>query len=115
MTKLRRPLAVIAATVLSAGCATQQKMLQEKQPVAIESALARGRFDLNCPGATGTVLSSDYIAPAVQGPWVYGMQRTEYTIGVEGCGQRRVYVVLCQVGTATCFAAHPEDQFSGRR
>jgi len=97
-----------------AGCATQSQMLQAKQPSAMETAVARGRFDLDCPQATGTILSSDFIQPAIQGPWVNGLQRLEYTVGVEGCGQRRVYVVICQQGTATCFAAHPEDRFAGR-
>jgi len=59
----------------------------------------RGGWGLNCLQATATVLSRDYIQPAIQGPWVAGLQRVEYTMGVEGCGQRTSYVVLCQVGT----------------
>jgi hypothetical protein len=78
------------------------------------SGLQRGRFELNCPSATATVLSSDYLQPAVQGPWVSGLQRAEYTVGVEGCNQRTTFVVLCQVGTDTCFAANPRDQFRPR-
>jgi len=65
------------------------------------------------PAATATVLSSDYIQPAVQGPWMGGLDRVEYTVGVAGCNQRNTYVVLCQVGTDTCFAAHPGDRFRG--
>jgi hypothetical protein len=101
----------LGATI--AGCATQSQMLQTKQPSAMDAALARGRFDLNCPQATGTVLSSDFVQPAMQGPWVSGLERLEFTVGVEGCGQREVYVVLCQQGTTTCFAAHPNDRFAG--
>src|SRR5215471_3168414 len=86
---------------VTAGCATQQQQLAAKQPVAINAALQRGRFDLNCPTATGTVLSQDFIQPAIQGPWVSGLQRVEYTIGVAGCGDRTTYVVICQEGTAT--------------
>ena len=96
---------------VTAGCATQQQQLAAKQPEAIDAALQRGRFDLNCPTATGTVLSQDYIQPAIQGPWVNGLTRVEYTIGVEGCNQRRTYVVICQEGTATCFAAAPDARF----
>lgn len=106
--------ALAAATAALTGCATQQQMLQAKQPVAVDTALARGRFDLNCPQATATVLSSDFIQPAIQGPWVNGLNRVEYTVGVEGCGQRTTYVILCQEGTSTCFAAHPNDRFGGR-
>lgn len=100
--------ACLAVVSVTTGCATQQQMLNTKQPAAIETALQRGRFDLNCPAATGTVLSQDYIQPAMQGPWVGGLTRVEYTIGVAGCDQRTTYVVICQEGTDTCFAANPE-------
>jgi len=101
----------LAALAVLAGCATQSQMLAQSQPTATQVALTRGRFDLNCPAATATLLSSDYIQPAVQGPWVNaGITRLEYTVGVEGCGQRRSYVVICQEGTTTCFAANPQGQ-----
>ena len=103
-------LALVAATI---GCATQKKVLAQKQDGAVQTALQRGRFEFNCPSATATVLSSDFIQPAVQGPWVSGIERVEYTVGVAGCNQRKTYVVLCQVGTDTCFAAHPGDRFRG--
>jgi len=90
-------------------CASQSQFLASKQPTATEVALARGRFDLNCPAATATVLSSDYIQPVVQGPWLdAGVTRAEYTVGVEGCGQRKTYVVMCQDGSSTCFAANSQ-------
>ena len=106
----RSMLVVLGMSVAMAGCPSQSQMLTQKQPVAIQTALQRGRFDLNCPSATGTILSQDFIQPAVQGPWVSGLQRAEYTVGVEGCGQRTTYVVLCQEGTDTCFAADPRDR-----
>src|SRR5262245_30524899 len=97
------------------GCATQQALLNQKQPTAVQTALARGRFDLNCPDATATVLSQDYIQPAIQGPWVAGMNRVEYTVGVAGCNQRTTLVVICQEGTDTCFAANPDSRFIPQR
>jgi hypothetical protein len=103
--------AALAALACTAGCATQQQMLQQKQPLALDTAVKRGQFDLNCPTATGVVLSSDFIQPAIQGPWVSGLQRVEYTVGVEGCGDRTTYVVICQEGTDTCFAANPHERF----
>src|SRR5262245_44059683 len=106
-----KPLTAVAFLVVSTammGCATQQKQLQAKQETAVQTALQRGRFDLNCPSADATVLSRDYIQPAVQGPWVgVGVTRVEYTVGVAGCNQRETYVVLCQEGTDTCLAANP--------
>ena len=113
MTNRQRLLACMAGITLVAACATQKQMIAQKQDGAVQTALQRGRFDLNCPAATATVLSSDFIQPAVQGPWVGGLERVEYTVGVAGCNQRTSYVVLCQVGTDTCFAAHANDRFRG--
>ncbi len=95
--------------VASFGCQTSQQMLEEGQPAAMETALRRGRFQLGCPSATAVMLSDDFIQPAVQGPFVMGISRREYTIGIEGCGQRTTLVVMCQEGSDTCFAADPRD------
>lgn len=103
----------LLGVVAAIGCATQSQVLDTRQDGAVQTALERGRFDLNCPQATATVLSRDFIQPAVQGPWVNGLERVEYTVGVAGCNQRQTYVVLCQIGTDTCFAAHPGDRFRG--
>src|SRR5215468_10418207 len=111
MTRGRTLLAALA--VAAAGCATQSQLLQQRQSGAIQTALERGRFDLNCPSATATVLSQDFIQPAIQGPWVGGLNRVEYTVGVAGCNQRTTYVVMCQEGTDTCFAAAPDARFRG--
>src|SRR5262245_36444988 len=113
MMKPRTVLSLLAAAAATIGCATQSQMLAQRQDGAVQAALQRGRFDLNCPQATATVLSSDFVQPAVQGPWVNGLERLEYTVGVAGCNQRTSYVVLCQVGTDTCFAAQPRDQYQG--
>jgi hypothetical protein len=102
--------AAIAALALAGGCASSQQMLDQQQATAVQTALARGRFDLNCPNATAVVLSRDFIQPAVQGPWVSGLERLEYTVGVEGCGQRTTIVAICQQGSSTCFAANPSIQ-----
>lgn len=102
---------IAAALALSAGCASQQQMLESGEGSAVETALQRGRFDMNCPTANAVVLSKDFIQPAIQGPWVGGLQRLEYTVGVEGCNQRQTIVVICQEGTGTCFAASPDERF----
>lgn len=107
--KIRR-LALVAVAATLTGCATQSQMLDQRQDGAVQTALQRGRFDLNCPTATAVVLSRDFIQPAIQGPWVAGMNRVEYTVGVEGCGKRDTYIVICQEGTDTCFAANPRTQ-----
>ena len=47
------------------------------------------------------VLSSNLLQPVMWG----GQERAEYTLGVEGCGQRKTYIVVCQLGSISCFAA----------
>ncbi len=99
------------ALAMGPGCATEQQLLAQQQGVAVDTALRRGRFDMNCPTATAEVLSSDFIQPAIQGgPWmgVQGINRLEYTVGIAGCGKRTTLVVMCQEGSSTCFAANPQ-------
>ena len=115
MTRIWGLVVLTSVVAIASGCATQQQQLAQRQDAAVQTALARGRFDLKCPEATATVLSQDYIQPAIQGPWVSGLSRVEYTVGVAGCNQRTTYVVLCQEGTSTCFAADPRDRFQQQR
>ena len=95
---------VLVATVAVAGCATQSQMLDNKQSIALQTALTRAKFDMNCPTASAEVLSREVTQPAVQGPMLAGEQRAEYTIGVEGCGKRTTMLVLCPQGGDSCFA-----------
>jgi hypothetical protein len=88
-----------------AGCQTQQQMIQSQQAMAIQTALNRAQFEMNCQSATGTVLSTNVIQPALNGPLVQGVYRTEFTVGVRGCGQRRTYIVVCPQGGTGCYAA----------
>ena len=73
----------------------------------MQTAVARGQFEMNCPSATGTLISQEVVQPALQGPWVSGIQRAEYTVGVAGCGQRTTFIVVCPEGGEGCFAAGP--------
>ena len=93
----------LVAGVLLAGCASQADFLTSKQAMAMDNALARARFDMNCPSAQGQVLTSQYIQ-APMGPVmaVGGINRAEYTIGVQGCDQRGTYMVVCSEGTEGC-------------
>ena len=93
-------LAPLAALIVT-GCQTPAQTLQSDAGVATQVAVNRGRFELSCPQATGTILSSNLLQPVVWG----GMERAEYTVGVAGCGQKKTYIVVCQVGSISCFAA----------
>ena len=77
--------------------------------MAVQTALNRARFDMNCSSVTGQVLSSNVNELSwVQGPLggtAYGVQRLVYTVGVTGCGRRRTYIVICPERRPGCFAA----------
>ena len=83
---------------------TEAQFLASKQPTAIQVAVSRGQFEMNCPNATGEVLSQELTQPPIQGPLVQGESRGLFTIGVAGCGQRRVYQVFCPMGGDSCTA-----------
>jgi len=101
-------MAVLALTLAASGCVSQAQFLNNMQPAAIQNAEARGRFELNCPNATATVLSREVVQPVLQGPFVGGgLQRAEYTVGVAGCGARKTFVVICPEEGDGCFAAGP--------
>ena len=94
----------LLTALFALACQTQAQFLASKQSTAMQTALTRARFEMNCPDANGEVLSSEVVQPALQGPYVAGIQRAEFTIGVAGCGERNTYVVACPEGGEGCFA-----------
>jgi len=103
----------LAVAMFGAGCASQSQFLDSKQGMAMQTATGRGQFDMNCPQAMPVLLSREVIQPVLQGPWVGGIQRAEFTIGVEGCGKRHTYVVICPQGGEGCYAAGPGSFVGG--
>jgi hypothetical protein len=89
------------------GCTSQNQMLDNDQAMAMQTAVNRGRFDMNCSSATGEIISREVVQPALQGPYVNGIQRAEFTVGVSGCDRRKSYIVVCPEGGNGCFAAGP--------
>ena len=101
MLKLRTSL-VVAIVILLSGCATGPPFIDAMQPTAINMAERRGAFEMNCPAAKGEVLSRETVEPI---SFRFGYERAEYTVGVEGCGKRHSYVVICpDNGSKSCFA-----------
>lgn len=96
----RSLLSLCLACVAVAGCQTDAQLLDSERAAALQAALRRGQFEMGCPQATGTLLSATMLQPLVWG----GLERAEYTVGVEGCGLRRTYIVVCQLGSQACFA-----------
>jgi hypothetical protein len=101
LTRMAMPIAVL----MTVSACNTTPLTTQLQPTALSYALQRARFDMNCPTATGTVLSSETVQPVLNGPLMMGNQRAQYTVGVSGCGQRQTLVVLCAQGGDGCFAA----------
>jgi len=83
--------------------------MDSEQEMAIQTVLKRARFEMSCPDATGMVLSREIMQPALQGAYVVGVARAEYTVGVTGCGKKDTYVAVCPLGGDGCFAADPRN------
>jgi hypothetical protein len=75
--------------------------------MAVQTAVSRAQFEMGCQSATGEIISREVVEPALQGPWVNGIQRAEYTVGVTGCGKQHIFIVICPETGEGCFAAGP--------
>lgn len=101
MTRRNRKLLLVACLGLAlAGCQSTAQILDDEQNVAVETAVRRGQFDLGCPAATGEMLTRTLLQPVA---W-RGIERAEYTVGVEGCGKRASYVTVCPLDSSACMA-----------
>ena len=97
-------LAVMVGLIV-AGCASGPPFIDQMQPQAVDMAVRRGQFEMNCPAATGEMIARETLQPLVQTFRYTGPERAEYTVGVSGCGQRATYIVICpDNGSNSCFA-----------
>lgn len=94
-------LAATLAVATLAGCQTTQQIMDASQGQAMSVATRRAQFEMNCPAATGQVISREEVPPVLQ---FRGTPRLEYTIGVSGCGQRQTLLVICPEDGSGCFA-----------
>jgi hypothetical protein len=94
------------AVLLGISACNSTPLTTTLQPMATDFALKRARFDMNCPTATASVLTSEVIQPPARALMInQGPERAQYTIGVSGCGQRETLQVLCAQGSDGCFVA----------
>jgi hypothetical protein len=104
MTVQRRRIVPLAVAVVACGCQTTP-LTTPKEPMALDFALKRTRFEMNCPTATATVLSKETIQPPNVGPRFVGVQRAQFTLGVAGCDKGSTLLVICADQSDGCFAA----------
>jgi hypothetical protein len=102
---LTRVSLALAAVVVITGCQSSAQMLEKMEPQAIQTAVNRGKFEMNCPNATGTILSKTVLQPAVEAVRFSGPERAEYTIGISGCSERATYLVICPLDSSGCWSA----------
>ncbi len=108
MLKLR-PSLIAAIPILLSACASGPPFADQIQATAIDMAVRRGAFEMNCPAATGQLISNETIQPPVR-PLIMIPERAEFTVGVTGCGKRNSYVVICpDNGSNSCFAGASRD------
>ena len=98
---LKGKILMIFAALTTAGCMTESQFLASRQPTAMQVAVSRGQSEMNCPNAAGEMLSQEF-TQAVQTPIVQAGYSGLFTIGVTGCGQRRVYQVFCAMKLDDC-------------
>ena len=96
----------LAAVVVITGCQSSAQMLEKLEPQAIQTAVNRGKFEMNCPNATGTILSKTVLQPAIEAVRFSGPERAEYTIGIfRSCSERATYLVICPLDSSGCWSA----------
>ena len=95
---------IAASAILAAGCQSTAQFMQQMEPVALQTAVKRGQFEMSCPAATGTILSKSLLQPAIQAIRFSGPERGEFSVGVAGCGKRATYTVICPMdGSNSCW------------
>jgi hypothetical protein len=97
---------LLAAAMTSVAACNTTPLTTTLQPMALDYAVKRARFEMNCPTVTASVLTSETIQPVLNGPLMNGTQRAQFTIGVQGCGQRQTMVAICAQDSGGCFAAN---------
>jgi hypothetical protein len=100
---LKAKFLMLFAALTGAGCMTEGQFLASRQSTAMEVAVSRGQSEMNCPSATGEMLSQEF-TQAVPAPIVQAGYSGVFTIGVTGCGQRQVYQVFCAMKVDGCTA-----------
>jgi hypothetical protein len=92
------------ATLVAVGCASGPPYIQTAEPGAISAAQRRAQFDMDCPKVLAEVLTRETVQSPLEYTRFAPPQRAEYTVGATGCGQRKVYLVVCTDGAGGCVA-----------
>jgi hypothetical protein len=100
----------LIAAIAASGCQTTAQMMDSLQPQAVSVATRRAQFEMDCPAATGQLISRTEVQPIIQNPRFGGVVRAEYTVGATGCSKRATYLVICPEDGSGCFAAGARNE-----
>ena len=105
----RFSIVAVTFTLMATGCASSgPSFIDQAQPEAVSMAVRRAQLEMNCPAATGQVISREMSQPL---SFYAGVPRAEYTVGVTGCGKRATYFVACpNDGSGSCFAGGSRNE-----
>ena len=82
---------MLFASLAAAGCMTEGQFLASRQPTAMQVAVSRGQSEMNCPGATGEMLSQEF-TQAIQHrsykPDTAGYSRSELPVAANAASIR---------------------------
>jgi hypothetical protein len=91
------------ATIIC-GCAAEPSRVDEMQPYAVKSAEQRASSELDCPAATGQVVTKKEVEASQTTGWYEYPHRSEFTVSVTGCGRQKTYLVGCDWRQKGCEA-----------
>ena len=100
-------LSIMIFAVAAAGCQSTAQFLDSRQPLALQNAADKGRYELGCQKTTEALVSRKISEPSPRTDWMSGVRRAEYTIDVEGCSRKLTYLVICPQEGEGCFATSP--------
>jgi hypothetical protein len=105
--RMKSCILLAVAAALTMACASQTQFLNDKQSMAMQTALNLGQTDLSCQQLSPTLISREVGWPSQQGTWMQGTYRAEYTISMEGCGKSHTYRMICPDGDIRCYEVGP--------
>src|SRR5215469_4533647 len=95
---------ITAVATTQGGCASQTSRVDEMQPYAIKAAQQRASTELDCPAATGNVVTKKETEESQTTGWYEYPHRSEFTVDVSGCGKLKSYLVGCDWRQKGCEA-----------
>lgn len=101
-------LVLLAGTVVLAACQAPGASVDSLESHAVDVAVRRAQLDAMCANVTPSVLEQRQVTKAAP---ANADTTFEYSISVEGCGQRKTSRVVCPAVGSACFVA--QDRTNG--